>query len=290
MKQFDSILNSNELSFFDHDKKFGAFYIKNNFDADKLNYSMHCHESIELYFLLEGECEFIVDGKNYTLKPGNIIFIPPRITHKAIYNAKKPGARFVISCDVCFFSKQIQELFPTFDHYFETIPNALGNAEELFRKIHQEYKNPDEFSDYAIGSHLAALIALLFRAKKNHHMVQVKCKSNFIETTVSYIKENYSKHVTLDDAAKNAAVSTTYLSRSFKKETGFRFNEYLVLYRLMQAEAMLVEYPDKSILEIAYECGFNDSNYFTIRFKKKYGYTPTELRSGKLGKKKTGAL
>ena len=47
-----------------------------------------------------------------------------------------------------------------------------------------------------------------------------------------------------------------------------------------QAESMLMMQPEKTILEIAYDCGFNNSSYFTSQFKKVYGFTPSQLRNG----------
>ena len=81
-----------------------------------------------------------------------------------------------------------------------------------------------------------------------------------------------------DCALQSGFTSLPYFCRVFKKSTGFGFSEYLTLYRLKQAEILLLEESTKSVSEIAYSCGFNDSNYFANRFKKIYGITPSKLR------------
>ena len=68
--------------------------------------------------------------------------------------------------------------------------------------------------------------------------------------------------------------SQEHLSRTFKKHTGFGFNEYLTLVRLQHAEQLLKGDEKMSISTIAYNCGFNDSNYFSDKFKKMYGTSP----------------
>ena len=78
--------------------------------------------------------------------------------------------------------------------------------------------------------------------------------------------------------ARMRSVSPEHLSRTFKRETGFGFNEYLTLVRLQHAELMLRDRSAKSISDIAYSCGFNDSNYFSDRFKKAYGIPPLRYR------------
>ncbi|MBQ4242304.1 MAG: AraC family transcriptional regulator, partial [Lachnospiraceae bacterium] len=54
--------------------------------------------------------------------------------------------------------------------------------------------------------------------------------------------------------------------------------QYVLQYRLEQILEELLLYPDSSISEIAYSCGFNDISYFNRCFLKKYGYTPSTFR------------
>ena len=86
--------------------------------------------------------------------------------------------------------------------------------------------------------------------------------------------------VKLSAVARLVNVSAEHLSRIFKKETAFGFNEYLTLYRLQKAEYILANEPGRAIGEIAYSCGFNDSNYFSYKFKQRYGVSPTKARDG----------
>ena len=97
-----------------------------------------------------------------------------------------------------------------------------------------------------------------------------------IEDVVGYIKENFSSEVTLLEVAKKYFVSAEHLSRTFRRQTGFGFNEFLTLVRLQHAEYMLKNRDGRSISEIAYSCGFNDSNYFSDKFKRSYGKSPLQ--------------
>ena len=64
----------------------------------------------------------------------------------------------------------------------------------------------------------------------------------------------------------------------FRKETGFGFNEYLNLYRLKKAESILKSGNCPNIAQVAIQCGFNDSNYFSSCFRKMYGISPSDLK------------
>ena len=266
----------------DFEELFKVYYLKDFAKKSNAQYNLHCHKYAEIYYMHEGKCHFTVGGKDYFLDSGDVILIPPKIMHKAEYPTGNTGSHFVVFSSVSLFSDDVRETLFTLGNHFNEIPQSIGNVEDIFRKILWEYKNPDEFSIKMTKHLLSSLSILLLRSKqKGNELVQTKGKSRFVKSTVSYVKNNYSKPITLEDAAKNSTVSATYLSRSFKKEIGYGFKEYLVTYRLTQAEAMLIEYPDKTILDIAYECGFNDSNYFTTSFKKYYGITPSDLRGGK---------
>lgn len=92
-----------------------------------------------------------------------------------------------------------------------------------------------------------------------------------------YIQQNYDTNISLTEIANLCSVSEVHFSRCFKKETGINFKEYLSIIRLRNAENLLKK-TSSSISEIAYNCGFNDSNYFSFKFKKEYGLSPTEYR------------
>ena len=78
--------------------------------------------------------------------------------------------------------------------------------------------------------------------------------------------------------AAKSFVSPEHLSRSFKAEIGQGFSEYLSEVRLKEAQKLLEGEQKLSVSEIAYKCGFNDSNYFSDKFKKRYGISPLQYR------------
>ena len=280
MKSLEFPINTNHGLAEEQDEYFRAYYLKKFAKGNHPKYVLHRHKAVEIYFMHEGECEFTVCGESITLRSGDVIFIPPEIMHMATYDEEKPCSHFVVFCNKSLLGKEASELFES-SFCAESIPKSIGNAEEIFRKLRWEYKNSDGYSYSMIKNLLSTLTVTLLRSKRSAGTA--KPQSLFVRTTVSYIKENYASQITLEDAAKKAAVSLTYLSRTFKKEMGCGFKEYLINYRLTQSEAMLLEYPDRTILEVAYECGFNDSNYFSASFKKLYGVTPSEFRAGNMG-------
>ena len=153
----------------------------------------------------------------------------------------------------------------------------LSYIDTVFAMIESEYIKKDALSIHALKTHTEQLLLALIRnenEKKNEHV-----NDSIVEKTVRHIQENYMNEVKLSDVSRLMNVSAEHLSRIFKKDTGFGFNEYLTLYRLKMAEYMLVNQHEKRVGEIAYSCGFNDSNYFSYKFKQRYGVSPKEART-----------
>ena len=81
----------------------------------------------------------------------------------------------------------------------------------------------------------------------------------------------------LEYVADKFNLSRSYLSKKFKTATGFGFKEYIINVRIQNACNLLLE-TNKSITDIAFECGFNDSNYFGDAFRKAKGISPHKYR------------
>lgn len=235
---------------------------------------LHYHNQLEIYYLLEGSCHYFIDARTYLLEAGDIVIIPAGVLHTVRYTGQE-HARYLINCEEGYVPPSVRSLIRSMT-YICRVPSIRGEIEAIFEKIGREVAARDVFSEDALRSDFAALLILLGRAQTNRQAVGVS--ADFVEAAVSYMQRNYADPITLSDVARHCSVSCEHLSRMFKKNTGFGFSEYLTLYRLKQAEALLLDRPDEPISRVAYACGFNDSNYFASRFKKIYGISPTKLR------------
>ena len=100
-----------------------------------------------------------------------------------------------------------------------------------------------------------------------------------VEASKKYIEANYTKNITLDDLSMAVNISSYYLSRIFKENTGENFIDYLTGLRIERAKELLAT-TQYSMKEIGVMSGYPDSNYFSKTFKKNVGVTPTEYREG----------
>jgi two-component system, response regulator YesN len=100
-----------------------------------------------------------------------------------------------------------------------------------------------------------------------------------LSTVLRFIRANYGRQITLDDAARSVFLSPFYLSHTFKDELGITFIEYLTRVRMEAAKTMLAD-RSLSMQAIAEAVGYDDASYFSKVFKKNAGVTPNQYRAG----------
>ncbi|MBO5200039.1 MAG: helix-turn-helix transcriptional regulator [Clostridia bacterium] len=234
----------------------------------------HYHPVYEIYYLTEGSCWQFIDKKSYRLTPGDIACIPAGVIHKTSYDTRL-HSRILISCDASYIPSSVKELLDK-NHCFPHSPLTDRAVKDIISALEQEYSSPDGFSCDMLRCRLAELLILIARSRDTAETPI--SESPIVERAAEYIRKNYVTGVSLSEAAAYCYVSREHLSRTFKKETGFGFNEYLTVYRLKKAEMLLKSDTSRRIGEIAAACGFSDSNYFSKVFKRVYKMSPGKAR------------
>lgn len=151
--------------------------------------------------------------------------------------------------------------------------------------------SPDRPEDYA--ALLAELFTLtkgdgaeneLFASEALHRLVTrlltegaPKIVSDKLEDVKKYLDAHYAEDVTLDVLSSRFFISKFYLSRSFSARFHTTIGEYLLRRRVTAAKALL-RFSNRTVFEIAKDCGVPDANYFSKVFLKAEGVTPSAFR------------
>lgn len=228
----------------------------------------------ELYYMCSGTTRMFVGSSLYTLKEGDCIYIPAGCLHRT-----SSGDRNLVERIVIMFPEGKYEIDNEITT--ETIFRAKNTVEieRLFQKIVDESKNPKAYSEEMINSLISILMIELLRIP--HTAVyedELLPETVQIQRTAQYISLHPNDKITLQWAADFAGFSRTYFSQKFKAVTGFNFSDYLTAVRMKKGAALLKK-TNMSITDIAFECGYNDSNYFASVFKRHFNITPHKYRS-----------
>ena len=107
--------------------------------------------------------------------------------------------------------------------------------------------------------------------------IEYEAMSPLIHKVVLMVAAEYGGHISLKIIADKFRMNSTYLGQIFIKETGMKFSEYLMCYRLCMAREQIVN-SDEKIAVIAASVGYTNMNYFYQQFNQYYHTTPSEMR------------
>ena len=248
----------------------------------------HVHPFYDITYLISGECTCFVNHSIYKLSRGDLIIIPPGDIHRSTFHGKIPVERFVLS----FREEELNWIRSLIGD--EIVSKSLKTGvisipskrrdyiETLLNKLLFENEGQDILSPAFIQAGLLELLLFMIRCQQYENNVykEIDVDNQLMQEIATYIYEHYDKKITLDDMAERFHISRSYLSKKFKQATGFGFKEYLVNVRIKNACRLLLE-TNHSITDIAFECGFNDSNYFGDAFRRIKGIAPNKYRRNK---------
>ena len=144
--------------------------------------------------------------------------------------------------------------------------------------LHVEKESLVAGSEFCCETKLRELI--LFLSRRYSNVVTQGGNKNMVKLgdVISYMEKNYREDLRFEDLAAAAHLAPTTLRRLFHESFGCSPMAYLQQLRVKKAMLMLAD-PTKSVGDIAFAIGFNDSGYFTRIFKKETGETPREFRA-----------
>lgn len=246
----------------------------------------HHHTETEFNFILYGDGEYNLGGKNYTIHKGDLFIIRsneqhciPTITSDTLLSLNmyiSPYFLWNICSDYIPYHKihaLINSDISIQNHQMDT------EISECFMRIVKLYDGDDAQNRFNLRSEVlyaVRLIADKIEVSEENTLPPVERLSD-IQKAVEFIKNNYGSAIELEDIAKSAAMSSSYLSATFKKITGMSPYNYLITTRIEKA-AEFIKKTDKTVMSIALECGFTSLTSFNKAFKKLVGITPVELR------------
>lgn len=240
----------------------------------------HAHFDYEIYYLLSGEVQYFIKSSAFVLKAGDLVVIPKNIIHKTVYSINQNYERILINFTEDILHPEdlylVSNLTPMHISFASDLKHKI---QDIFLKIEDEFNNNNYGKEALLKSQMTQLLVFINRYQESFRSqrTNVNQSTKIINQCAKYISENCHNDINLAHIAKIAAMSESYFSREFKRNTGFGFNEYLVMNRLLSAQKLLCT-TSLPITEVATKCGFNDSNYFASVFKKQYGITPYKYR------------
>ena len=251
---------------------------------------IHAHPFYEIYYYLEGAVErYVIGGRSYRLRPGDILMLPPGVPHYPVFSQKeRPYRRYVLWLS--------QELMQTMDKLDPDLPAALNlcRDQENYRirctlpAVRQSFERylqtmwEEEQSDSTCRyAHICGLclnyLALLNRVLADEHLLVVKRQpASLLNQVLAYINANYRNSITLNSVAEHFYTSPSNIESLLTKNVKKPFYRYVTECRIIHAQALIAS--DVPLKEVGLACGYNDYSNFYRAFTREVGISPSQYR------------
>lgn len=258
---------------------------------NQLDFPLHFHEDYELNLTLGINGKRVVGNKTEDFDELDLVIIGPNVQHCYRRSDDFVGER----CDVIYiqFSKDLQfsSIFAT--EQLRSIKEMLDNAvtgirfsEKTALALRHKFIKLSQIKGFNQVTMFFEILhelsksgeQTIFSAKPNKSDTTIPIRSRRINKIIKFVETNYCNKITLDDIGRLVAMSPSSVSRFFKNRTQLKFWDYLNDFRIDRASNMLVS-TELSILEICYDCGFNNVSNFNRLFKNRQNMTPSKYRA-----------
>ncbi|MGD8455622.1 MAG: response regulator [Anaerolineales bacterium] len=225
--------------------------VKSRADQDHADLIMMDHEAIENYIKF-GSINDFDEFFTSTLRP---------IGEMALHSYLMKHYLFV---DIILTTKQFMSNFGGGD---EKLVSAVQDIENILSEIKD--------IEHIKGEMRKIFTAVLaFRNNQaNHERLLI------LQQAKAFLDENFTDpDLKMSRVAQEFNISPSHFSTIFRQELGITYRDYISQLKINYAKQLL-RTTNLKCSEIAYRCGFTDSHYFSVVFKKKTGFTPRQFRA-----------
>ena len=274
---FETCHNAIECA--EKNKRFGLYYSESATESQ----DVHVHDCCELFLALSGGNSFLIDDKVYDVAPGELFIINQFEAHKVSSKPCVPFVRYSLHIHPSFIfneSSADANLGKCFYGSGKIDRIKLSDAEverliALFSDLKKSYGFGDDAFKRLRVIEVLLEVANLTGATSAPDFDGIR--NNALQLAVSYINENFSNKLTLEDISKHSFVSVNQLCLLFKKHLSTSVSKFINGKRISEAKKLLAN--GKSVTDACFSAGFNDYANFIRVFKNSVGISPGKFKS-----------
>lgn len=259
------------------------------FEENGAIFPPHWHEQLILMYIKEGTLQLQCGEQKIIAEQNSIAIVNPNEIHSG-ENLKSVLEYYLIRIDLLLllgnqpdlqqtmYTELLLKNYISFENKISEDDILLDNVKNIIK----ESQKSEEGYELAIRGLSFQLLANLLRRHTKTASNQSELDIQYrrlkqIKPAITHMEINMADKITLEELSQTTHLSTIHFSRVFKIVTGCSPMDYLNRMRVQKAAQLLLK-TNKTIIEIAMDTGFNDSNYFSRFFKKCRDITPREFR------------
>ena len=239
-------------------------------DGGDDNLIMHCHAEYEILYFIRGDVTYLIEGAEYKLSAGGLLLLPPGVIHGVKACGNGSYQRYVTHMRKDMFpdggARLLEQAFRGERYYEDTEGYGIGEAfDAVF--------DAAEFGRYAAQTAVEALVLKVLNMQRSLKASEPTAEVNAAVTqALTYLNENFTQAITLDDISSKFFVSKHHLNKLFRKATGVTVMDYVIYKRVFYAKELILRGVRAS--EAAERAGFLDYSAFYKAYVKRMGHSP----------------
>ena len=226
----------------------------------------HWHDYAELLYVYEGIAKQTLNQTEFIFLEGELLLIAGGDVHGTV--ALQEGCRIAV---IQFLQGSAQ---PASQHFTKPYPGD-SKMRGLFENIVQEFHQKEYGYENIIQGCILEILGYVQRGGSPASSWG-RPRGQRIIAVSQYIRDHVRDPLTLEEVARAAGYSPTYLSKFFKREMGVAFKQYVDTVKILEAKRLIL-LEEYTISQAARELSYDDASSFSRAFKRIEGYSPSLL-------------
>jgi len=249
--------------------------------------SLHSHAFYELlYCRSTGGVEYLVGSERYRLSRGDVVIVPPGISHRPLFPARmyEPYRRDVVWISTEFV-ELMRQIIGEMDTYLISdilLLRTVGEQSEklgaLFdRGIRESERRVPGWELAILGSTIELTVQIQRAMREGGAKPMAAEEPELLDQVMAYVERHLSDKITLTDIARRFYVSESTITQTFRKKMGDSFYHCVTQRRLIAAKNLIWE--GVGLENVGQRVGFRDYSSFYRAFKQEYGISPRQYKT-----------
>src|SRR6478609_7613339 len=252
-----------------------GIYLLESHHAPEFRMVEQSHPFLELFFVLSGSGTFEIDGAPHPCQRNDLVFVPPRRVHVIRDDPERPLSLYAVCVEASVVQHE-PKLFNDLPVGRVRVGKSLAaDIRSSFRRLLFEQTRQRPFGPTLIVGLTLQLLASLARQStiESHAPADsddgqpVASRLASVERYAAALAHRFFERTNLDDAAAELGMSRRRFTTLFAQATGKSWADYLSDLRIEYAKSLL-QTTNRSIISIAFECGYEELSSFYRAFKR----------------------
>ncbi|MEJ8324671.1 HTH-type transcriptional activator RhaR [Kosakonia sacchari] len=245
-------------------------------------FAEHTHEFCELVMVWRGNGLHVLNDRPYRITRGDLFYIRAEDCHSyasvndlVLQNIIYCPDRLTLNLD---WATHIPGLngAPSNPHW-RIGSSGMAQARQVITQLEHESAKDDPLANLMAETLFAQLVMTLKRHRFATDNLAATHSETLLDKLITALSGSLNRSFVLERFCEQEQCSERALRQQFRTQTGMTINHYLRQLRICHAQ-FLLQHSEQMISEIAMQCGFEDSNYFSVVFSREVGMTPGQWR------------